>query len=437
MKSKIFKLGIIITLLILLINFISFENNEKITNESNSVFKNEETYEKVNSESESVSKEKEINYEEEYSYIKDNKDMINSKYAELLNDIHDNPTKYIENMEKNEDIEDDKFAIVDINQDGINELIVSFVEACGIYPHTGIWTFDSSSKSIIECANIGETYEYFSNGVIKIPLNSYYFYGKTISPYNLVKYDEISKKYISFAEVSCADSEIDTSEKFYSTEKDLDNDGVIYYFKVDGEEAKPLTLEEYSELVKKYVPEEKKIEIEWYKLTNENINKFAGKNNLELEGDKTNKESWQSKFISYINKSTSFALYDINKDSIPELISDNKVYMISENDIKMIGEINTISIYKSKKDNSFYTMHSAGSFSASVSEYTIENEELKFNSILTYSKNEGYKKEGVEISQSEWQNLADELLSNGKINIYYVKDISNLTEDDLEKYITK
>ena len=69
MKGKIFRLGIIINSLTLLINFIGCENknNEKVTNESNIIFQNEETNEKsdekVNSKSESVSKEKEINNE--------------------------------------------------------------------------------------------------------------------------------------------------------------------------------------------------------------------------------------------------------------------------------------------------------------------------------------------------------------------------------------
>ena len=217
-----------------------------------------------------------------YEYIdKDNKDMINSKYAELLNDIHDNPTKYVKNMNsKYDNIEDNDFAIVDINQDGINELVVSFTNTAVANMYTGIWAFDSNSKSVIEYANIGATCEYFSNGIIKVLSSHNQSYGETIWPYDLVKYDENSKEYVFFAGASCVDSRLDTSGKFYSTEKDLDNDGVIYYFTVNGEESKPLTLEEYSELVKKYIPEEKKIEIEWYKLTNENINKFIkGKTN--------------------------------------------------------------------------------------------------------------------------------------------------------------
>lgn len=67
----------------------------------------------------------------------------------------------------------------------------------------------------------------------------------------------------------------DWTGETYSPEKDVDDDGIIYFFYANGEDAVPLTLFEYEKKVDEYISETKLIEIEWIYLTEENINNLS------------------------------------------------------------------------------------------------------------------------------------------------------------------
>ena len=61
----------------------------------------------------------------------------------------------------------------------------------------------------------------------------------------------------------------------YNLADDVDNDGVVYYFDLQDEQTRPLTLEEYNQLVDKYFPEDELIDLNMQKFTIENIEKLA------------------------------------------------------------------------------------------------------------------------------------------------------------------
>ena len=191
MKNKIFKLVSIIVPLILLISFIGCENknNEKVTNESNSVFPKEETNEKsdekVNSESDSVSKEKEFNYEEEYySYIKN--DLI-PKYG--LSDINSMQGTFSDNWLTPKGILSAK--IYDFDNDGIKELFLIRIE--------------ETSERVTNDNKNSEKYYFYANIYGLVDNNIQLLDEVLLSPYNEIPSPYNKSSILNFSSTESSD----------------------------------------------------------------------------------------------------------------------------------------------------------------------------------------------------------------------------------------
>ena len=194
-------------------------------------------------------------------------------FANLLQEIHDNPKTYVGIRDENDplEVEGHEFAVEDIDQDGVKELIVRFNNTYGAAQYMGIWTYDTASKSVFLHGRCGIGCEFYEQGILKDVSLRAQSSGRTILPYTLSKFERKSEGFQFLGNGYCVDAEWDTSGTQYSSEKDLDSDGVIYYFVKFQEGPKPLTLEEYNRVTSEYIDESKKIELKWNKLTEKNI----------------------------------------------------------------------------------------------------------------------------------------------------------------------
>lgn len=226
---------------------------------------------------------KDVVYEDEREIIEDKAEEISNQlsidlYIEFLKAVHDNPDEYIYNQNGiNSDVDEsmfekNEFGIGDVDQDGVDEIIISYTTTSMAGMHCEIWKYNDESQEFEMLPILGAGTEFYKNGFAKTPYSHNQSAGMTIWPYVVSKYDQ--EGYKTFGEAYCYDQEY--AEAYgYKLEDDKDNDGVIYYFYLNGEQPEPLTLEEYDKLVDKYIPEDQLIDLNMQKFTIENIEKLA------------------------------------------------------------------------------------------------------------------------------------------------------------------
>ena len=191
---------------------------------------------------------KDVVYEDEREIIEDKEEEISNQvsidqYIKFLKAVHDNPEDYIDEQGGiNGDIdeamfEENEFGIGDIDQDGVDEIIINYTTTSMAGMHSEIWKYDDESQEFE-------------------------------MPYIIYKYDQ--NKYEMLGEAYCYDEAYG-----YNLADDVDNDGVVYYFDLQDEQTRPLTLEEYNQLVDKYFPEDELIDLNMQKFTIENIEDLA------------------------------------------------------------------------------------------------------------------------------------------------------------------
>lgn len=197
--------------------------------------------------------------------------MMNA-YRELLQEVHDNPEDYV-TLEKPKDIEGCDFSIYDLNQDGMDDLIITFTNTFTGMQYTGVWTYQSETGQVEELDRFGEYWQYYSNGVIKDNASHNQTYGSALWPYTLIRYNKSTKKLEAFASAYCVDKEWGSASGEYKESLDSDGDGVLYYFELNGTTHGPLTREEYLSYANQYISEKLSVVFKWTAITNENIAK--------------------------------------------------------------------------------------------------------------------------------------------------------------------
>lgn len=222
---------------------------------------------------------KDVVYEDEREIIEDKEEEISNQvsidqYIKFLKAVHDNPEDYIDGQYGiNGDIdesmfEENEFGIGDIDQDGVDEIIINYTTTSMAGMHSEIWKYNDESQKFEMLPILGADTEFYKNGYAKTPLSHNQSAGMTIWPYIVYKYDQ--DEYKMFGEAYCYDEAYG-----YNLADDDDNDGVVYYFYLNDEQPQPLTLEEYNKLVDKYIPEDELIDLNMQKFTIENIEKLT------------------------------------------------------------------------------------------------------------------------------------------------------------------
>lgn len=167
--------------------------------------------------------------EEEETEVKDKKDISNlfTSYKDLLEDFYYNPEDYyFVPQDRTISSEDNNFVIMDLNEDGIEELLIKIVDTYAYDQKTLIYT-KNEKGTVEELATVGANNVYYSDGWIKSDANHNQTYGK-LWPYILYKYNKETKEYEPIYNVRSAAEELDTYYYDYDPEYDLDGDGVVY-----------------------------------------------------------------------------------------------------------------------------------------------------------------------------------------------------------------
>ncbi len=192
-----------------------------------------------------------------------------SLYKKQLNSLRADPSKYMDSHFGK--IDGCEFAIADVTDDGIDDLLVNFKVNSMAGMTMQIWSV--SGGELVHLGSQGSFSEFYRNGYVKS--NAYHNQGPSLSvwPFSVVKYDPTNDS--NFGSSVFYGYSVDKkagilAESTYDESLDKDGDGVIYYI-----DDNPMTKDEFDAYVSQYIPEENKIELNWQKLTAANVSALS------------------------------------------------------------------------------------------------------------------------------------------------------------------
>lgn len=135
-------------------------------------------------------------------------------------------------------IEDNLFAIYDINDDGQEELIIHFTTAPMAGNSESVYRYDRFSDSLQKLLSVYSSVSYYSNGIIKEDWShSSGLEGESYRPYNLWKYEPAAGKYVLLAEVNMWSKSVDIVDykgDAYPDDIDTENAGTVFIITYEG-----------------------------------------------------------------------------------------------------------------------------------------------------------------------------------------------------------
>lgn len=172
------------------------------------------------------------------------------------------------------EMEDNRFAVCDIDQDGRDELIVEFTTTSMAGMVEFIYDYDDVLGTVYEELKQFPNLTFYDNGVITAGISHNQGYAGEFWPFDFYKYDSESDTYVHEGYADAWDrtlAEVDYDGNAFSAEADEDADGIVYYV-MYGDELDydaPMDLDAYETWYENYVGNVR--EIQFLNLTEENI----------------------------------------------------------------------------------------------------------------------------------------------------------------------
>lgn len=117
-------------------------------------------------------------------------DKVAEQYAAILSDCANGILPFGKSFEKSgyNDDNDDKYAIYDIDSDGIQELILLITDTNSASMMEVVYEYNINTETLTEQLQGYPDCTYYDNGIIEEPISHNQGLGTTIWPYNLYKY---------------------------------------------------------------------------------------------------------------------------------------------------------------------------------------------------------------------------------------------------------
>lgn len=182
------------------------------------------------------------------------------------------------------DIEENDFLIYDIDNDGSDELIFRLKNYYTAGQTGRIYDHDSEGKLVLQFRAY-PSFTFYENGAIKVKDSHNQGNSGSFWPYSMYRYDRETDSYELFGSVEALDLEIvetinaereeigRTDMIEYPYEVDMSNSGFVYYIRYgqSNDEIEPVDVTEYNEMDREFTGGTEPLELEFIKLTEENI----------------------------------------------------------------------------------------------------------------------------------------------------------------------
>ncbi len=196
-------------------------------------------------------------------------------YAEVLETLlNDGVLPDGTRTESSEDLTQNEFAVLDIDGDGHEELLLSYTTTCvaGMKLYVLSWD-EETGETRIQLTEFPNLLAVYDNGVIQAGWSHNQGLGGRFWPYFLYTYDAATDSYIQVGAVDAWDSDIPAEG--YPTDIDVSGTGIVYYLYEDMVsqygEIDPVDESVYQEWLSSYLGDASPIEITYFPLTEENI----------------------------------------------------------------------------------------------------------------------------------------------------------------------
>ena len=346
-------------------------------------------------------------------------------YAAILKLMVSNPEQFWDLSDRK-----NQFAIADINNDGVEELLVRYdthgVSVGGEFKEIDIYQYGK----LVNTVSGGKT-EFYNDGTIIAKYINELYKGTYVYIYN-------KEEMIAHGEEVYIEEEYDDEE--FLVDKDIDGDGYVYIWN-DWEnncptEDKYLTKEEYNEKINEIRKNKKKIDIKWKNISEANIDEAT----MGVIEDKkvVNKIENNDYLAAYIK------IFDNEYEKLDSLYQVIKYIAFSSNkglsetmmtdllpSSKISGNDYEVTIYEIKKED-FSTLSKEAFNNAYTMEDLMKNKWVKDNGNGTLEVR--YEWMGVDESTIYKNYVLSTEKKNGKIIVkgIYVEDFERLKADYFE-----
>ncbi|MDC7278066.1 hypothetical protein NXH64_00985 [Butyrivibrio fibrisolvens] len=183
------------------------------------------------------------------------------------------------------------FAVADIDNDDIDELIVYYDDACMAGMIAVIYDYiDGKARyKFMEFPNLS----IYENGTIEAGWSHNQGYAGDFWPYNLYYYNPDTNEYDAVGSVDaydkgvyeCNKEVLDANGSPFPAGTDKDGNGFVYYIYENGledyQKIEPVDDEEYQKWLKQYTDDTNKISLDFYRITNETVERIGDKEYFE------------------------------------------------------------------------------------------------------------------------------------------------------------
>ncbi len=170
-------------------------------------------------------------------------------------------------------IEDNHFALCDVNGDGRDELIVQFVTAPMAGNMESVYSYQEDGSLIRQLA-VFPSMKYYDNGMVREDWShGSALAGDNYWPYNLYRYSEGAGEYVLIAEVNMWSRSVDTVDykgDAYPEDIDAEQAGTVFILTVDGV-TETVSKSEYEAWLSGMLGDAVEMQIPYQPLTEENI----------------------------------------------------------------------------------------------------------------------------------------------------------------------
>lgn len=216
------------------------------------------------------------------------KDRSFKNYKELLYDIYYNTYKYCYVYENGMTCSGHEFAVADLNDDGIDELIVRFCCSFMYAQYMAVWTFDRSIKRVKLFGTFGMETEFYKTGYAKSNVSHNQQFSWPLWPYGLYQINSVDEPVTFHGWFESYASGKSMYVPSYEALEDTDNDGIIYLYHYSNDELPiPLTYEEYNAMEQRYIPENSMIYLDYSMFSYNTINTLEADYGSDLPSNGT------------------------------------------------------------------------------------------------------------------------------------------------------
>lgn len=210
-------------------------------------------------------------------------DIIEEKYIEAVKNLYENNIDLFGNQVENfhDNPEWNKFAIVDIDNDGTLELLLSWTDSTVAGEWGGVYQYDFDKQEFYSEQLLEPSITFYDNGIAYEPWRHNQGPGE-MWPFDASLYNASTDQY---EHVLSADSwNKDMREEGFPDDVDIDGVGIVYYTDVNAEYVdydNPISQSEFNSIYNQYFEGANELNVYYYELTEKGLNDYLSHKEIQ------------------------------------------------------------------------------------------------------------------------------------------------------------